>query len=53
MSDPAERRAGGGEGVGVGGGGGYFSRFRDCAAFLPGAQRSGVGPGALRLSAPL
>lgn len=34
------------------GGGGYF-RFWDCAAFQHGAQRSGVGPGAPRLSAPL
>lgn len=30
----------------------HFSRFRHCAAFQSGAQRSGVGPGALRLPAP-
>lgn len=30
----------------------HFSRFRHCAAFQSGAQRSGVGPGALRLLAP-
>lgn len=34
------------------GSGGLFSRFRDCAAFRHGAQRSGLGPGAPAFSAP-